>query len=139
MENQNIIVNCSKCGRELLPHYYCNNCDKPESSDGESRQAEKLVSKIFGDMKEKAEKEKLNRIIVLRENVWQSWLKDGMTFGLLFLMFWLNHKYIDGSGVIDWIIALFFIITLIGHRAKEERTIDEAITYLQEMKAKNSC
>lgn len=43
MQQQNLIVNCSKCGRELLPHYYRNNCDKPESADGGSRQAEKLV------------------------------------------------------------------------------------------------
>ena len=114
------------------------NNETETSQPTEKIQVDLRVRQILSDFKDKKNKENLNRIVVLRESLAESWLKDIFTFGILFLMFWLNHEYLSGSSAVYWVMGIFVILTLIGYRAKEEKTVDEAIEYLQRMKAKNS-
>ena len=67
-----------------------------------------------------------DKIIVFREGVLKSWLRDGVTFGMLAALPWFNHVYAGGSG---WIyaaisVAWFFDIfaRASGARAKAEMT-----------------
>ena len=77
-----------------------------------------------------------DKIILLREGVLQSWLKDGFTFGMLSALPWFNHQYCGGSGWINMTIALMWIIVILGRasetRRKSEMTPAEAKAWLAE-------
>ena len=40
-------------------------------------------------------------MIVLHETIFSSWIKDGMSVGLLALLIYVNHVYGQGSGIVD--------------------------------------
>ena len=77
---------------------------------------------------------KSKEIIIVKESVFTSWLKDGFTFGCMFGMYYLNHKFTDGSWFIDFAITMFFIFTLIAmFHNKKELTIEEIIEKLKKI------
>lgn len=49
-------------------------------------------------------------VVVLRESVVASLIKDAGTFALFGGMLWFNHAYLDGNG---WLDAIFIIIVII--------------------------
>ena len=81
---------------------------------------------------------KTEKTIILREAVWESIVKDTVTFGLMFIMFYLNHKFTDGSWFIDFTITLFFILMLVAKTSKgrKEMTLEETIKYLESKRDK---
>ncbi len=76
------------------------------------------------------------KIILLREGVLQSWLKDGFTLGMLAALPWFNHAYCGGSGWINMAIAFGWFFTVFarasGLRRKSEMTPAEARAWLDE-------
>jgi len=79
---------------------------------------------------------KTKQTIIIREGVWESIVKDAFTFACLFAMFYLNHTYTNGSWLIDFTIAFFFIMMSIAKTSKgrKEMTLDETIKYLESKK-----
>lgn len=75
------------------------------------------------------------KIIFIKENIFASWAKDIFTFGIMFLMFYLNHKFTDGSWVIDLTIGILIIFTIVGIFSRKEKTINvsKAIEILRKM------
>lgn len=59
-------------------------------------------------MSETKKQEKL--VVVLRESVIASLIKDAGTFLLFGGLLWFNHQYLDGNG---WLDAIFVIIVII--------------------------
>lgn len=49
-------------------------------------------------------------VIILKESVVASLIKDAGTFALFGGMLWFNHRYLDGNG---WLDAIFIIIVVI--------------------------
>ena len=72
------------------------------------------------------------KVIVVHEKLFESWAKDFVTFGLLFGGFFLNHRLMGGSWLIDLIIGIFLFIGAMS-RAKKQYTPVEAEVALKEM------
>lgn len=49
-------------------------------------------------------------VVILRENVIASLIKDAGTFLLFGGLLWFNHTYLDGNG---WLDAIFVVIVII--------------------------
>lgn len=77
-----------------------------------------------------------DKIIVLRESVVASWLRDGLTFVMLAVLPWFNHAYAGGSGWIYAAIAFGWVITIFarasGAREKAEMTPEQIRAWLDE-------
>ena len=77
-----------------------------------------------------------DKIIIYRESVVRSWLKDGFTIAMLAGLPWFNHTYAGGSGWIyaaiafGWFIAIFSRAS--GAKAKAEMTPDQIRSWLDE-------
>lgn len=73
--------------------------------------------------------------IIIHETLLESWLKDLFTYGGLFLLFYLNHKFIDGLWLLDSVILIFFVLLILGSsgKIKKDFTIKEAIKYLENL------
>lgn len=87
---------------------------------------------IIGRAKKEEEKMK---VIQIHESVLQSIISDFITFGMLFSMFYLNHRFCGGSGIIDWIIAIFIFIGCVGKTSKKY-TVKTAVEFLQSEEAR---
>jgi TRAP-type uncharacterized transport system fused permease subunit len=79
---------------------------------------------------------KTKQTTIIREGVWESIVKDAITFAVLFILFYLNHAYTDGSWFIDFVIAFLFVITSVAKASKDrkEMTLDETTKYLESKK-----
>jgi hypothetical protein len=77
-------------------------------------------------------KEVKMKVIVVRESVFQSVIKDSFMFGSLFALWFLNHKFCNGSGIIDVCVALFVLFGAINH-AKKYYSPKEAVDALREL------
>jgi hypothetical protein len=75
------------------------------------------------------------KVIIIHESVLQSIISDFITFGMLFSMFYLNHRFCGGSGVIDWIISVFIFVGCIG-KVKKKYTVKTAVEFLQSEEAR---
>lgn len=75
-----------------------------------------------------------SKVILLREGVLQSWLRDGVSFGMLGALPWFNYTYCGGSGWINMAIAFAWFIAVLarasGERRKCEMTPTEAKAWL---------
>ena len=72
------------------------------------------------------------KVIVVRESVFQSVIKDSFMFGSLFALWFLNHKFCNGSGIIDVCVALFVLFGAINH-VKKYYSPKEAADALREL------
>lgn len=76
-----------------------------------------------------------DKIIILREGVISSWLKDGFTIVMLAVLPWFNHAYAGGSGWIYAAISFGWFIAIIsrasGMKAKATKTPAEARAWLE--------
>lgn len=72
------------------------------------------------------------KVIYIRESAFQSIVSDGFTFGCLFLLCFLNHKFLGGSWIID-LTASFFIIIMAFNTANKKVTRLEAIDLLKKL------
>lgn len=76
------------------------------------------------------------KIILLREGVVSSWLKDSFTLAMLAGLPWFNHTYAGGSGWIyaaiafAWFIALFSRAS--GTKARATKSPAELRAWLDE-------
>lgn len=74
------------------------------------------------------------KIIRVYESLLQSVISDSITFGMLFSLWYLNHRFCDGSGVIDFCVSFFVVI--IGTSIKKEKyTVKTAVEFLQSEEA----
>lgn len=75
-----------------------------------------------------------DKIIILREGVISSWLKDSFTIVMLAVLPWFNHAYAGGSGWIYAAIGLGWFIAIIsrasGMKAKATKTPSELRAWL---------
>jgi hypothetical protein len=76
------------------------------------------------------------KAIIIREGFIKSFLNDLFTFGCLFSGWFLNHKFFDGSLVIDFTISFMALLSTIGLFGKKYnmQDIDLAIKELEAMK-----
>lgn len=76
-------------------------------------------------------------IIVIKEGVIASFLKDLVTFGSMITLYYLNHRFCGGSCVIDIAVSMFVFIWVVGKSAKEiekkKMPLKDAIEYLNKM------
>lgn len=74
------------------------------------------------------------KIILMRENFLQSWLRDSFTILMLAGLPWFNYEYCGGSGWINAAIAFAWFVSILarasGDRRKAEMTPAEAKTWL---------
>jgi hypothetical protein len=75
-------------------------------------------------------------LIILREGVIQSIVKDTYTLGLLAALPWFNYRYCGGSGWIFFAIAFAWFIVMCsrasGEKAKATKTPEQARAWLDE-------
>lgn len=75
-------------------------------------------------------------VIIIRETLFGSIVKDAFTFGALMVLPWFNHTYGGGSGWIYAAIAFAWFIGIIsrasGEFAKSTKTPAEAKRWLAE-------
>jgi hypothetical protein len=67
-----------------------------------------------------------NKVLLIKEPVWKSVIKDTYTFGCLFAMFYLNHKFCGGSTIINIAILLMIIPVACSSLRRNSYTIAEA-------------
>lgn len=77
-----------------------------------------------------------DKIIIFRESVLTSWLRDGFTLGMLAVLPWFNHAYAGGSAWIYAAIAVAWFFSIFsrasGARAKAEMSPDQIRAWLDE-------
>lgn len=77
-----------------------------------------------------------DKIILLKESVLKSWLRDSFTLALLAGLPWLNHTYLGGSGWIYAAIAFAWFVSIVsrasGMRAKNTMTPEQVRAWLDE-------
>lgn len=75
------------------------------------------------------------KVIRIHENLFQSVVSDFITFGMLFSMWFLNHRFCGGSWIIDFCIAVFVIIGCVG-KVQKKYTVKSAVEFLQSEEAR---
>lgn len=80
-------------------------------------------------------KTKEKDVFVVRESLLESVVKDIVSFGVMVLLIFVNHRYGGKSTFVDafgiFCLMLFFIKTA---RKDQIKNIDEAIKYFQDLK-----
>ena len=74
------------------------------------------------------------KVIRIHESLLQSIVSDFITFGIMFSLWFLNHRFCGGSWIIDLCVALFVIISCIG-KAQKKYTVKSAIEFLKSEEA----
>ena len=97
-----------------------------------------MIERIKHNMGEQVKNK--TEIIILEEKTISSIVKDVFTFLCLFGMFYLNHKYTDGAGIIDFSIVVFILFAMVGvdQKRKKRLTPEEAKTKIDSIIAKHS-
>jgi len=75
----------------------------------------------------------MTKIIILRENLLESILKDFVTFGLLFLL--TLYGIWTGSGALQWMGGIAWILYILSRTTTKQMTIDEARAYLDKLES----
>ena len=70
------------------------------------------------------------KIIVVNESDGKSILSDIFSFGALLVSFWITHKFIGGSIVLQIVLAVTFFVVLSTRAQTRQMTKDEALEYL---------
>ena len=81
-------------------------------------------------------KEQIMEIVVIKESLFVSWIKDLFTFGLLFGLWYLNHTFLDSGWMIDFIVAFLVFMGALSFRNKK-LTIEEAKKELDRLSIKD--
>jgi hypothetical protein len=74
------------------------------------------------------------KVIRIYETVFQSIVTDSYTFGILFALWFLNHKYCNGSWLIDLCVTILVILFALGR--SKRFTVKSAVEYLQSEEAR---
>lgn len=79
---------------------------------------------------------KTDTTVIIQERVFESCLKDILSTGLLFAMYYLNHTYTNGAWMIDFTVSILFfaILAASGNKNRKSLTLDETIKYLEEVR-----
>ena len=73
------------------------------------------------------------KVLVLRENLWQSLLQDLSTFGFLLSTVWFNFNYIGNSKFVNVIILIMFVLYLFQiSKMKKFYNNEDAIKYIND-------
>ncbi len=79
--------------------------------------------------------------ITIKESITQSVIKDTYTFGCLLFSFYVNKTYL-GNATLSTFLVTMTIITILGvlisNLSDNEKTIDEAIEFLEKEKSKEA-
>jgi hypothetical protein len=79
----------------------------------------------------------MREVIIIRESVLVSWAKDVFTWGCLFAMYWLNHKYLGGAWVVDVTTSFAVLIMALSIAIKRTTyTVDDAIKKLESLRGR---
>lgn len=74
----------------------------------------------------------MTKYIIIRESIFQSAVKDIISLGLLFLLEYLNVKYLDKSFFISLTVCICFFVYVVGFKSrKKSYTLQDAIDELQ--------
>ena len=75
---------------------------------------------------------------IIKEPIWKSVFKDVATFGCMFAMFYLNHRFCGGSKIVNISVALFIFFYLYGMMFRHYKTIPEAKEELARLEEKET-
>lgn len=73
-------------------------------------------------------------ILLLREPLLESWLKDVVTFGCIGFLFWLNHNSL-GDTTIGYIVAFFMAFVMFGGKVLRNKGFRTSGVYNDPKKA----
>lgn len=75
-------------------------------------------------------------VVVVRESVIGSVIKDLVTFSMFAGLLYFNHALLDGNGWVDAMFIIFVFLWLIGGNSKSvfKGTVSESIKWLEDKK-----
>lgn len=71
------------------------------------------------------------KVIVVRETNFQSYVADAFTFASMCAAFWFNYKFIGGNDAFDVLLFISFFLFAIGRTKDVRRAIRESKEELQ--------
>lgn len=81
----------------------------------------------------------MTKYVIIRESILQSTIKDIISIGLLFLLEYLNVKYLDKSFFISFTVFICFFIYVVGFsHSRNKKTLQDAIDELQRLQKKGN-
>jgi hypothetical protein len=72
------------------------------------------------------------KVIYVHESVVSSVFKDVVTFGCLFALWFFNHRFCGGTGIIDFFVGLMVLVCAVGF-SKKRHSPKEALDILTEL------
>jgi hypothetical protein len=72
------------------------------------------------------------KVIYVHESVVSSVFKDVVTFGCLFALWFFNHRFCGGTGIIDFFVGLMVFVCAVGF-SKKRHSPKEALDILTEL------
>ncbi len=69
------------------------------------------------------EPEKVIKVLIIKESLWQSVLSDIFTFFCLFSLLYINHKLLGSSWVVEMMIILSYILYITKMMPSKVKTI----------------
>ena len=73
------------------------------------------------------------KVIVIKENIFQSWAKDFVSVAALCFMFYANYRWCGASVVLNLTASICWFSTIISIVTRKALTVPEAIAALQSM------
>lgn len=81
---------------------------------------------------------KIIKVIVIRESIFGSWIKDATTFGWLLLGQYANYKFTGNSWIITLMLSICLFAFVLTKAKTEELSPDEAIEKIKSMRPDNA-